>query len=206
MTIIKVEGKPPVLIQDKKITHFEIKPLKFAAFVKLAEETNNITGGDRKKFSLLNRRARMKKQVTAYAGELALLLGDLEISQLPLTYGIQINKAIDEEGGESGILVNPNDSITAPTLYKLGTPIKFQQNSDGGEFSEIEFIARTFGDIEEIMAETGEPQQMLAALRTIAKPLGASDTLLTMPSWAIDEITINDGFTMIEKVLPRFFG
>ena len=206
MNTIEVSKKTPIILGDKRVTRIEISPVNFVAFVKMAEEVAAMPGGnDRKKFNMLNRRARIKRQAIPYAGEERLVFDDLAISQLPIAIGREINNAIDAGAGEPGKIVNPNDAITAPTLFKLGTPIKFK-NADGeGSFSEIEFIAKTFGDIEEVISETSEPQQILAALRTIAKPVGMSSSLLSMPQWAIDEITVADGFAMAEQVLPRFF-
>lgn len=207
MITIVVEKSTPIVLGDKRVTRVEVHPLNFVSFVKLAEDTALITGGDRKKFNVINRRARLKRQAIPYAGDTKLAFDDLSIAQLPITVGMAINKALDDGSGEPGEVVNEKaDGITSPILFKLGTPIKFK-NADGeGHFAEIEFLAKTFGDIEEIVSETSDPQQILAALRTIGKPVGVSDGLQAMPSWAIDEITVADGFAMAEKVLPRFLG
>jgi hypothetical protein len=47
-------------------------------------------------------------------------------------------------------------------------------------------------------------QQALTLIATLAKPLGTSLSLL--PSWAVNQITITDGFLISNQVLTRFLG
>jgi hypothetical protein len=198
------KGNPPVVIGGERITHFDVRPTSFAEFVRLAEQTNQIAGDDPKKWKIINRRIRMRAQIKTFAGTKQVEMTDLDIAQLPVQYGVALSKACDEGDGKAGDIVNPNDSISSPALYRLGTPLRFQQNSDEGMVTELEFIAKTFGDVEEIVSEQGQPQQMLVALNRICKPVGMPT--VSMPTWAVEQITLADGFKMIETILPRFFA
>lgn len=41
-------------------------------------------------------------------------------------------------------------------------------------------------------------------ISTVAKPLGS--TLMTLPSWAVAQISLGDGMTIMRQVLPHFLG
>lgn len=205
MEDIKVDGIP-VLIGDKKITHFTVDPMNFSLFVVTAEKSNAAVTGGGKKWAMHNRRQRMLLQLKAYAGAARVEVDELTISQIPIPYVKKIMSAMEAgANGTPGTIITPKaDGISSPIIFKLGTPIKFKNGTDEGSFDEIEFQARTFGDIEEILAEGNSMPQTLTMLKTIAKPLGMSDNLQAMPSWAIDALSMADSFEIMEKVLPRF--
>jgi hypothetical protein len=50
------------------------------------------------------------------------------------------------------------------------------------------------------MAENGKMAQTTALLKHVAKPVG----MVTMPSWAVDQISMADGMTILTEVLPNF--
>jgi len=200
-----VVNNPPVIIGDKQIAEFNVKPINLTAFTKLAEETNNIGAADNKEWQLHNKRLRMKYQISAIATDgSAVKLDDLSITQLPRTYGVKLSNMLSEGQGTPGeIISGENDGVSAPILYRLGTPIKMQQNGDEIAITELEFQASTFGQIEDVLAETNPLSQTVSMLSSIAKPVGM-ETLQALPSWALDKVTMADGFTISEKVLPRF--
>lgn len=97
------------------------------------------------------------------------------------------------------ILTN-GDGVTEPVLMKLGTPIKATSGSEGKEITELEFIARTYGDVEMVLSGTNAMEQTAALIKYVAKPAG----MLALPSWAINAIDIRDGFFIQNEILPRF--
>jgi hypothetical protein len=68
----------------------------------------------------------------------------------------------------------------------------------------LEFLAKTYGDIEDVLSAGDGINQAAVLLATVAKPLGTSLTVL--PSWALAQISIADGFAIMREVLPRFLG
>jgi hypothetical protein len=86
------------------------------------------------------------------------------------------------------------------TAFQLGKPIP----TDKGNITELEFQASTLGDIEEVLYRSNGNAQALALIRSVASPLGQETTLMSMPDWAVDAISIADGVTIREQVLPRF--
>jgi hypothetical protein len=63
-------------------------------------------------------------------------------------------------------------------------------------------MAKTFGEVERVLGEPIQQLQCVTLLRTVAKPVGVS--LLTMPTWAVDQITMADGMMIMDKILPSF--
>jgi hypothetical protein len=195
----------PVVIGGKSIAEFRVKPIKLAGFVKLATETNELGITDNKKWNVMNKRMRMKSQVECIADDGSVVkLGDMDIPQLPRVYASKIIDAMGEDQGEPGKVINDGDGATKPMIYKLGTPVRFKSGTEELSFDEIEFMAKTYGDVEEVMAETGNLQQVLVLLQTVGKPIGMGEQTTAAPSWVVDQISLADGFTIAEKVLPRF--
>ncbi|QIW87518.1 tail assembly chaperone [Agrobacterium phage OLIVR4] len=70
--------------------------------------------------------------------------------------------------------------------------------------TELEFHAKTYGDIEAVFAEDNAAEQTILFIENIAKPITSNLKLQALPSWAVDQITPNDGIFISRFVLPRF--
>jgi hypothetical protein len=90
--------------------------------------------------------------------------------------------------------------MTEPVLLKLGAPISGTTGSESKAISELEFLAKTYGDIEQVLAGTNDMERTVALIKYVAKPAG----MLSLPSWAVDSIDIRDGFFIQQEILPRF--
>ncbi len=195
----------PIVMGGKSIKELQISPLNLAGFVEVADATNDLGVKGNTKWQIMNRRLRIKKQVKAIAEDgSAVSFDDLAITQIPTAYAAKLTNALGAGQGEPGKIISQGDGVTTPILVELGSPIKFVHAGSGEEIKELEFLASTFGDIEEVLSETIPLQQALALIRTVAKPVGTN--LQVLPSWAVEQITMADGFLIQEKVLPRFLG
>lgn len=196
--------KTPVIIGDKNVVEFEVNKIGTLAFQRIASETTSLVGPG-KQWPIQNKRLRIKHQVRAIteSGE-KLSLDDLAISQLPIVYAKALNIALTDNDAKPGEVLSKGDGISAPILYRLGTPIKAQTGGETSAITELEFLAKTFGDVEEVMAETDQLGQAIALIRSVAKPLGVNDTLQRLPEWALEKFELADTFKISEEILPRF--
>lgn len=181
-----------------------VNPLNFKAFSKLASDTANRV--PTKQFNVSMKRARMIAQSQlVLADNQKVKFDEISLSNLPIVYAKQLNNAIGEGQGEPGKVINEGDGISSSIIFQLGTPLKMKGSDGKKEIKELEFLASTFGQIEEAMAELNPVDQVIKLLETIAKPVDFDVSLQALPSSAVDQITMSDGFTMSEIIIPRFF-
>jgi len=205
-TLIQVDSVP-LIVKGDQIVEIEVNPIGFLGFQKIAAETNSLVPAGGKKWSIMNKRLRIKAQVRVIntAGVKG-VLDDLEITQLPIAYANKMNTALNSGDGEPGKIINAGDGVATPILFALGTAIPVQSNNETVEIKELEFLATTFGDVEEVMAETDPLSQAVALLRSVAKPVGVNESLQRLPDFALERLKLADGFKIIDDVLPRFLG
>ena len=103
---------------------------------------------------------------------------------------------------QSGKIIRDGDGINKAMTYELGTPIS--TGKDKEPIRELEFHAATYGDIEDVMAADSAVQQTALLIKTVAKPLGSS--LLRLPDWALNVITVADGVTISNWCCRVFSG
>jgi hypothetical protein len=190
------------------VTAVTVADIGFARFVECVEvATARQNAGSEFKTAL--QRERMKAQCMLVDGKgVSHPLLEESITILDPRLGIQILDAIlQAEDSVGGSIVRKGDGITKSIVYKLGKPIK-TSGTDATEINELEFLAKTFGDVEQAASETSDFARTLSLIRTCAAPLadGKSTTLQALPSWAIDHLSLADGFEIMKKVLPAFFG
>lgn len=199
----------PYLVAGKKATKFVIEPLNFPRFAELAVEAANDTGTTKRVFSSLLMIERTKivledgKQVPLDAATLHVM---------PRPVAMPLVKFFDNEGeppanetdeqkaariATGAAIISDGDGLTSPVLVKLGTPIK---GAEGKEIKELEFLAKTYGDVEKVLAATNELTQTVELIRSVAKPVG----MLTLPSWGMNQFSIADGLFIQQNVLKRF--
>lgn len=177
-----------------------IKPLSLPAFVDCVMDTRTMDSPNT--FEAKLRRNRLMKQVTFYIGGSIKPVTPAELLQMPIAVARMLIDKLDEYDGPSGKIIRKGDGISEAIIYELGTPISGGQGRP--PIKELEFLAKTYGDVEDIMAGSSGLQQALLLVSTIAKPLGTS--LTQLPSWAVNQISANDGLMISNEVLPFFLG
>jgi hypothetical protein len=193
--------KIPITFQldGKLIDGAIVKPLTFSGFIECLIEAQTMR--EPKLYEARIRRARMAHQVTYYTNGAIASVSMLDALKLPIPAVHSISSQLDEGEGVAGKIVRPGDGIDQAITYELGTPIPVQGKEP---IKELEFLAKTYGDIEDVLAAPDSIQQAGLLISTVAKPLGTSLTLL--PSWATKLITVADGVTISRTVLPHFLG
>jgi hypothetical protein len=190
----------PIFIGEQQFTGFTIKPLMFVPFTVMAQSAAN-TSDERTSYAVLLRRARLKTQVTLTGADAktSTVLTDESLMVLPIHAAKQIVPELDKDEGDAGEVISDKkaDGVGTAILFKLGSPIV---PASGKPIAELEFLASTYFDIESVMAENGKMAQTVALLKHVAKPVG----MVTMPSWAVDQISMADGMTILTEVLPNF--
>ncbi|MGY3615662.1 hypothetical protein [Bradyrhizobium sp. USDA 10063] len=187
-------------LRDHVIDGAVIRPMSFQNFADYISEANAMKGA--KTFEARLRRVRLSKQIAYYINGTIVPVAVDDVLQLPIPEARKLLDKIDDNEGQPGKIIRDGDGIDKAITYELGTPIPV--GADKPPISELEFHARTYGDVEDIMAAPDGIQQTMQLISTIAKPLGTS--LIQLPSWAINLITVTDGIVISRDVLPRFLG
>ncbi len=201
MTGINGEKIPIVLqLGDKLLADGAIvKPSTFDAFSNQLSEAHTLT--EPKSIEARLRRVRLAKQVVYYANGTVVPVSVTDVTQLSIVSARALVTKLDDDEGKAGKVISPGNGIDKAIVYELGTPIPIQGKEP---LRELEFAAKTYGDVEDVMAAADSFQQTQLLISTIAKPLGTS--LMSLPSWAISQITLADGMTIMRQVLPHFLG
>lgn len=154
-------------------------------------------------FEAALRRVRMLRQVTYYSGSQVITFDQTELLRMPLPAARKLFKLLEaNDESPAGKIIRDGDGISTAIAYELGTPIEVAGGKE--PIKELEFLAQTYGDVEDVVAISNVAQATLNLLRTVAKPVHSS--LLTMPSWAVDRITFSDGIAISQDVTSRFRG
>lgn len=195
----EIDFKTPVAIGEESAVKVRVAPLKFKRFVDITRATLQERKG-KQKLEPLMLRARIRAQCTfvTSAGK-TILISQEQLTALPVPAAKAIVAALPEDEGETGELLNDGNGIDSPIHYRLGSPIK---GANGKKIEEIEILCKTFGDLEDVLAGDQPLYQTLDLLAAVAKPVDGS--MLALPSWALDEITLADGMFILNNVLPRF--
>ena len=194
--------KIPIRFQlgDNVIDGAVIRPMTFQTFIDYITEAQAISGD--KPFDAKMRLIRMTKQVSYYVNGTVVPMSVIDILKLPIRATLAISSKLDNSEGEPGKVIRDGDGIDKAITYQLGTPIPTGQGKE--PITELEFLASTYGDIEDVLAADSSLHQTAKLISTVAKPLGTSLTLL--PTWAINLITISDGMIINREILPRFLS
>jgi hypothetical protein len=196
-------AKIPIAFQlrDQVIDGAVIKPLTFQAFAECVGEAHGMRAP--KAFEARLRRLRMVRQVTYYTNGSTAAVTIEDVAQMPIPTARTITARLDDsDEGVPGKIVRPGDGIDRAIVYALGAPIPMGQGKES--VTELEFLAKTYGEIEDILAAPDSIQQAALLLSSIATPLGT--TLTRLPSWALAQVSVADGVTIAKEVLPHFLG
>lgn len=188
------------VLGDRIIDSAMIKGLSFQGFVECVNEASRMT--QPKTFEACLKRCRMLRQVVFYADNVPVQVSTEELLRLPLADARTLLAKLDNDDSPAGKILRKGDGIATSITYELGKPIPLGQGKN--PITELEFAAETYGDIEDVLAAPNRIQQALLLISTIAKPLNTS--LVQLPSWAVNQITLADGFFVSNEVVPLFLG
>jgi hypothetical protein len=193
-------GKIPISfpLGDKHIDGAVVKPASFSSFADMVSEAQNMKAP--KAFNARLRRLQMHRQVTYYTNGSAAQLSIEDVLKMPIPAARTLATQLDMDESTPGKVIRAGDGIDSAITYELGKPIPTGQGKE--PIRELEFLAKTYGDIEDVMAATDQISQAALLISTIAKPLGTS--LSQLPSWALNHISVADGFAIVREVLPHF--
>lgn len=193
--------KIPITLQlgDRLIDGAVVTPLTFSGFADCIAEAQGLTSPRTMEGRV--RRVRLVKQVTYYTNGATVPVSMNDVLHLSIPSARLITSQLDQGEGKPGQIIRQGDGIDKAITYQLGTPIALQGKEP---IRELEFLAKTYGDIEDVLSAPDQFQQTSMLIATVAKPLGS--TLLTLPSWALGQITLADGFVIMRDVLPHFLG
>lgn len=185
---------------DKVIDGAVVKPLSLPAFVDCVIETRTMDSPT--SFEAKLRRNRLLKQVVFYIGNVVEPVSSNDLLRMPIPVARKIIDKLDKADGPAGKIIRKGDGISEAIVYELGTPIPGGQGK--AMIKELEFLASTYGEVEDIMAAGTGLQQALLLVSTVAKPLGSN--MQQLPSWAVAQISASDGLAVSNDVLPFFLG
>lgn len=185
-------------IDGKRAVKMIVRPINFSQF---AECARAVSGSDNAGVQLTRERAKAQVRVIDEKGASS-ALDDASIAKLPVRVGIQMNAALSKDTTDEvgSVVKNSGDGIDAPLLFKLGKPLKM--GGDNPPVNELEFHARTYGDIEAIIAAPNQIEQTAELIKGCARPV--SGKLLALPDVLIDQIAMEDGIAIMMDVLPNF--
>ena len=184
-------------IGDKIITAIHVEKQYFKSLVGMVVAAARSSAEDVTKAVEM---ARLKNGVVKYyAGEELVEVTDVALREMPIPLVRKIRAAINFES-KAGEITVKGDGITSPVIYRLGEPIQ----TDKGEITELEFLASTLGDIEDVIFRTNSNEQALALLESVATPLGQDLSLQALPSWAVEKVSIIDGAMIAQDIVPLF--
>ena len=201
-------SNPPFFIGQVQIAKLVATPLRFVDFVKCIREAHaemKREGGNNAGKYVNRQRMLAQLQAVDSDGKSRPLTA-LDVMLLPRAYAMKAIRALDASlagDGEAQVITDA-DGISAPLLFKLAMPLKMRTPEGEFDVPELEFEAKTLGDIEDVIASDGPADQALALLRKCAKPVGGDVTISELPEWAIAQVSVADGLMIMDKVLPRF--
>ena len=146
-------------------------------------------------------RARLKHQATLQLadGKSAPFTDEI-ITGMPPRLGIRLKAVLD--AGTASLtqpkMIHKGDGVAESVHIQLANPLK---SGNGHEIKELEFQAKSFGDMEDVIVADDRVAQMTALL-AVARPVDGN--LIALPSWAVSQITLIDGLFIMNEVLPCF--
>lgn len=212
---ITIDPHKPFLVRGASITKITISKINFLVYAdcykaRIAEMNRS---DDNLAATKAFQRAKRMKQVKAFNknGD-AIILDHVDFANMPRQLFVQINSALDQDGDEKGQVISTNgDGLYHPILYRLGTPFDFQSSAESSKpigteskIIELEFIAKTGGDIEEVLCGSNSLEQTVSLIKTCATPIGGETALQRLPSWMLNALTLQDGIEIMSKILPVF--
>jgi hypothetical protein len=196
-----IEFTQAVTIAGKAITSISVHQMTFVDLASAVKEAQAVKGVN---FDSALQRQRMILQTHFMAGTERVIPEQQDVMKLPASVARAIIAELDDGlvAGDGKILSEGDGSVT-PIHIRLGDPIKLKDGKGkASEIAELEFLAPTYGDIEDVLAATDDISKAFMLLEKVASPVGFS--LPRIPSGAISQISMADGLMIMRKVLPLF--
>jgi hypothetical protein len=193
-----IEFTQEVKFGDKVVSKITVNPLLFTALCDIWKGLR--TTGDKVRGEL--QRSRIMHQTTFHADGSAVTPDASHLMKLPALVAKAIIEALDIGSGTVGTVTSKGDGSTTPIIYKLGTPIEMKSGTETITISELEFMASTYGELEDILAADTDSEKAKLLLSTIAVPVGTK--LNRLPGFVLDRITTADGIGIMNNVTPLF--
>jgi len=187
----------PWQLHDKIIDGAIINRLSFQSFSDMITEAQTMKKP--KTLEARLRRLRLAKQVVYYMNGSTTPVGPDDVTMMPIPNAQMLTTHLDEDEGAIGKITREGDGISTSIVYELGTPIPVTGKEP---ITELEFLAKTYGDVEDVMSANDSITQTAMLIATVARPPG----MLQLPSWAVNAITVGDGVTIAKLVTPHFLG
>jgi len=187
----------PWQLRDKVIDGAVINRLSFQSFSDMIAEAQTMKKP--KTLEARLRRLRLAKQVIYYVNGSTTPIESDDVTMMPIPNAQMLTSHLDEDEGAVGKVTREGDGISTSIVYQLGTPIPVTGKDP---ITELEFLASTYGDVEDVLSANDSITQTAILIATVAKPPG----MLALPSWAVNAITIGDGVTIAKLVTPHFLG
>lgn len=198
--MVKIEFASVVTVSGKQVTSIDVKSITFMEFYEVWTKSLNVPGV---KQDVAQQRGRIKKQVIFKSADGVLEATDTDLMQLPFGVTKDIFAALDHGEGEPGKIIVKGDVVTTPVVYKLGSPFTMKSGDKEIVVSELEFSAKTYADVEDILVADSSLGKTVMIVTRLAKPIEVP-SLMQLPAWMVDRLTIADGFTIMKEVLPLF--
>lgn len=197
---MKIEfNKGELEIEGVGISHAEIGSITFKNFLSLSDRIASVES-DAREAALT--RLRMIEQVKLYTSDGgAIVLDDVKVLNLPIKVGLKLVRGLNASSVEPGKVINDGDGIEKPLLFKLGAPIKTKE----GVIEELEFMAKTFGDVEDIVSEPSAFKRGYMLIQKASKPIATGYKLLRTSEAIAEKIVFEDGLAISIEVAPLFF-
>jgi hypothetical protein len=187
----------PWVLRDKIVDGAVVKRLSFQSFSDLITEAQGMKKP--KTLEARLRRLRLAKQVDYYINGSTTPIGPDDVTMMPIPNAQMLTSHLDEDEGGVGKITKEGDGINTSIVYELADPIPVTGKDP---ITELEFLAKTYGDVEDVLAATDSITQTALLIATIAKPPG----MLQLPSWAVNAISVGDGVTIAKLITPLFLG
>lgn len=195
------------------MTSIVAKPIGFKAYTRIVTQASAIAKDDADR-----RRIILRERLKAQCG-----LTDETLATLPIPEALRLKDEIDNVLSTPGtnspvatLLSPPSaDGISSAIHIQLSKPIPI---SPLFHISELEFLAATFGELEDAIAADAGTDRAIAMLSIAtpivmpipsAKPDPTNPTnppsLMRLTSAHIEQISVDDGIFIMQNVVPRFF-
>lgn len=209
MNVIIPTLEPEYTVDGQTIVELNVSEINFKQFCDLVDSStiaSNEQASQRKMF-----RARVKAQVkcklkVANGSGSVIPMTDTLLNKMPIPHAVRLKDAVNEamlsgDPENSPKLISNGDGIATSIHLKLGVPIKFQ--GDKPPITELEFRADVFEDLEDAILADNRVQQIFGLMK-IAKPIDGPENLSSLPTWAVEQLSFEDGMFIANQVLPSF--
>jgi hypothetical protein len=193
-----IEFTQEVKFGDNVVDKITVAPLLFLDLCDIWKGLRQT--GDKVRGEL--QRSRIMQQTSFFAAGAKVSPDALQLNKLPASVAKAIIDSLDLGSGPMGTVTTKGDGSTTPIIYKLGTPIEMKSGTETITISELEFMASTYGELEDVLAADTDSEKAKLLLSTIAIPVGTK--LNRLPGFVLDRITTSDGIGVMNNVTTLF--